>query len=197
MPYLPVRDYEGLYEVSDKGAVRSLDRKVLGADGVLYPFIGKTLASYTHKDLRYPLLNLYKNNKGRLCYVHRLVAQAHVTNPKDLPEVNHLNGNRADNRSENLEWVTGQQNKQHAVDYGLRTYPPPRLNTDQLLDCLSQVIAGESYAAIAQGGPYLVPALSTKVRKLAREIGWEDLLNTSLKQQAVQRARINGNPHLR
>lgn len=196
MTFLPVRGYEGAYVVSDAGEVRSLDRTVMGRDGVLYTRKGRRLRASPHVTLGYPMVSLWKDNKGTAHYVHRLVAHAFLENPCGLPEVNHKDGCRSNNALSNLEWVTGQDNKIHAVRTGLKTYPPSRLTRQDLQVCLDRVIEGETYLSVSKEGPYLVPALSTKVRAFARETGQEHLLDRSLKLQAAERARINGNPHL-
>lgn len=56
---------------------------------------------------------------NRMYSVHRLVAMAFIPNPNNLPEVNHKNGDKSDNRSDNLEWVTGKDNVKHALKAGL------------------------------------------------------------------------------
>lgn len=191
MNYLPVKQLEGLYEVSDHGTVRSVDRTVQGRDGAMYSFKGRVLRPAIHKDTGYPMVSLWNQGKGTHHYVHRLVAQTHINNPHGLPEVNHKDGNRTNNFVSNLEWVTGQQNKQHAVTTGLRTYTN-RLTESDFFDCLQSVIAGQSYGSLSQRVPYKVPFLSTKLRKLARELGLEDELDASLMEQRINRARING-----
>ena len=79
---------------------------------------------------------------------------------------------------------------------GLQVYTN-RLTKNEFLDCLYDVINGESYQSLSERVPYKVPFLSTKLRALAKEIGLETELNESLYIQCVTRARINGNPHLR
>ena len=77
----------------------------------------------------------YKRVKvgGKLHYVHRLVAQTYLPNPHNLTEVNHINGDKADNRVCNLEWVSREQNMQHAVLMGLLKPSPPPKKTWEIL----------------------------------------------------------------
>ena len=67
----------------------------------------------------YPIVGVCANGKQRTVYVHRLTALAFHPNPLGLPQVNHKNGIKTDNRPENLEWVTAAQNLKHARDTGL------------------------------------------------------------------------------
>lgn len=71
--------------------------------------------------------------------LHKLVAQTFVPNPNDLPQVNHIDGNRMNNAASNLEWVTGSQNVKHAYDTGLKSNagelnPISKLTEDVVVD---------------------------------------------------------------
>ncbi len=97
-----VKGFEGLYQVSNCGRVRSLDRKVQNRHGIALKK-GKVL-SVANTNKRYKKVNLWKNNVGQSFLVHRLVAEAFVDNPNSLPEVNHKDENPDNNHVDNLEW---------------------------------------------------------------------------------------------
>lgn len=191
MPFLAVRDYEGLYEVNSLGQVRSVDRDIIGKDGITYPRKGRVLRPNVMTDTGYLGVSLWCNNQGTTHYVHRLVAIAHIPNPLGLPEVNHIDGIRTNPHHSNLEWVTSQENKLHAIRTGLRVYTN-RLTKEEFIDCLFEVINGESYASLSGRVPYKVPFLSTKLRQYAVELGVVGELDESLYLQQVERARTNG-----
>lgn len=69
------------------------------------------------------------NGERTTCPIHRLVAEAFIPNPENKHCVNHINGNKADNRVENLEWVTESENVQHAHDIGLKIEPQGEKHT--------------------------------------------------------------------
>lgn len=157
--------------------------------GLIYSNHKKSyLNMYPHKDVGYFTVQLWKNNNPETFYVHRLVATAFLDNPLNLPEVNHKDGNKLNNHFSNLEWVTSSQNSHHAVNTGLRIYTN-RLSKQEFIDCLHSVIGGESYAELSKRVPYKVPFLSTKLRKLATELGVEGQLNVALKLQRAERNR--------
>lgn len=191
MSYLPIVGYEGLYEVNELGSVRSVHRIIKRKDGISYPFKERLLRQSAHKDLKYFQVSLWKNNIGTSFYVHRLVAITHIQNPNNLPEVNHKDGNRQNNSVSNLEWCTNLKNIRHAINTGLKKYTN-KLTREEFVECLVEVINGESYLALTKRVPYKVPFLSVKLRKIAAELGWESELNESLYRQRVERARING-----
>lgn len=97
-----VAGYEGLYQGSNLGRVKSLERKVKKLNG--YRTVSyKILKQY--KDTQgYLYVRLSKDGKAKNIKVHRLVAEAFIDNPYNLPEVNHINEDKTDNRLENLEF---------------------------------------------------------------------------------------------
>ena len=92
------------YEVSDDGNIRRN---------------GHILAKNLDKKSGYYKINLYDNGKKITRRINRLVAEAYISNPNNLPEVNHIDGDKANNNVSNLEWVTKSENMQHAFKNGL------------------------------------------------------------------------------
>ncbi len=112
-----IRGYEGLYEVSNSGLVRSLKRSTTS---------GKVLRQNKDK-YGYYRVCLSKDNIPKTYIVHRLVAEAFIDNPDNLPCINHKNEIKTDNRSENLEWCTvaynNSYNDRHMKIGALRRVP--------------------------------------------------------------------------
>lgn len=105
-----IKGYEGLYQVSNLGNVKSLSRKVCNYRGC-HISKEKILRPGVHQG--YERVVLTKNGIRSTKKVHRLVATAFLGEEKDL-SVNHIDSNRSNNRIENLEWVTHLENIQHA-----------------------------------------------------------------------------------
>jgi hypothetical protein len=137
-----VEGYEGLYEVSDQGRVRSLDRYTTGKRNRLIK--GKVLAN-AHNELGYCIVQLCKDGVPKKTRVHRLVARAFIPNPEEKPYVNHLDGNPSNNTAQNLEWCTQKENIQHAYATGL--YPPMGKLTREQVEYIKKKYVPYRYSA--------------------------------------------------
>ena len=103
--YKAIKGYEGIYEVNEFGKVRSVNRIVETKDGGIRKYDGKDLKPSMDKD-GYAMVRLSKNGVHKMMKVHRLVADAFILNPDNLPQIHHLNHDRKDNRVCNLKWVS-------------------------------------------------------------------------------------------
>ena len=110
----PIYGYENLYEVSNYGEIRSCDRYIKGNKNSKYLKKGKLISiSYNHKG--YARVRLSKDNVSKMYFVHRLVAQAFIPNPNNLPQVNHKDEVKSNNKIYNLEWCTNKYNHNYGT----------------------------------------------------------------------------------
>ena len=108
-----VAGYEGLYQVSSEGHVKSLERKVPKWDGERT--VKERILKPRTDHYGYLLVSLCAGGKSKTLKVHRLVCEAFHDNPENKLDVNHINENKTDNRACNLEWCTRRENVNHGT----------------------------------------------------------------------------------
>ena len=119
----PIKDYEGLYEISNFGNV-----KILARNYTRYNYLTKRYNIIKVKEkitqgtinVGYRRICLTKNKVEKNKHIHKLVAEAFIPNPNNYSYVNHIDGNKQNNYIDNLEWCTLYQNNTHAYKTGLR-----------------------------------------------------------------------------
>lgn len=182
----PVQGFEGIYEVSNRGGFRTLEHHVT------FPWNGreftKLVRARIHKqhltDRGYVKLTLKHKGIQTHEFVHRMVARAFIPNPHNLPVVNHLNSNRADNRVENLEWCTLFDNIQHGIKYGQghhygELHGRSILTDEGVLSIRSRLAQGHSVRSLAE--EYRVS--DTTIYKVKLGQSWTHLLSTGSEQR--------------
>lgn len=154
--WLPVRGYEGSYEISNRGRVKSLKR-------------GRLLKPYPDM-CGYLKVRLYKNNiEYNYFMVHRLVGLAFILNPEQKRTINHINSKKDNNNLDNLEWATHEENIQHAWKMG--RYPKKHLskngkNTRDLHE--NEVLLVFEYRKIGKSQQKIADILQTSRGTVAR-----------------------------
>ena len=116
----PIPGYEGLYEVSNTGLIRSVERIITYVDGRKHRYESVVKKPYIAHNGYY---NVGLDSKGKHLTIHRCVATAFIDNPNGLKVVNHKDGNKLNNNVDNLEWTTSSENNKHAFKIGLKSNP--------------------------------------------------------------------------
>lgn len=105
-----IKGYEGLYQVSSEGRVKSLERK-----DCLGRIVKERILKTAPNAQGYPIVVLCAGGKQKMFKVHRLVCQAFHKNPENKPCVNHIDENKTNNAASNLEWCTYEENNNHGT----------------------------------------------------------------------------------
>lgn len=115
-----IEGYEGLYQVSNLGRVKSLQRLLNTTRYSNRTCKERVLKPLKSKQSKYYSVSLYKGSKQKVVHIHRLVAMNFIPNPKKSEEVNHIDGDVSNNKVDNLEWCTRSENQLHAYAAGLQ-----------------------------------------------------------------------------
>lgn len=118
----PVINYEGYYEVSNIGNVRSIDRVIIDSNSNTFHHKSKQLKPAKNK-YGYLQIGLSINGKTNSYTVHTLVAKAFIINTNNKPTVNHIDGNKLNNYINNLEWASKSEQAIHSLRHNLRKMP--------------------------------------------------------------------------
>lgn len=116
--------YNGLYQASNTGSIRGLDRIVF-RNGTDHLRKGDIM-SQIKNSFGYMTVQLTMDGKRKILLTHRLIAAAFIPNPKNKPQVNHKDGNKTNNHISNLEWCTASENVIHANETGLADFKKNR-----------------------------------------------------------------------
>lgn len=150
-----IKGYEGYYQVSSEGRIKSLDRIVISRNRWGFHnrhYKGRLLKFELNKD-GYFYCGLCKDSRRIMYIVHRLVAEAFINNPECKSEVNHIDGNKQNSRVNNFEWMTHEENMDDAVKNGLlnnKGKNHPRARIIFQMDKLGNIIKKFNYIKEAE-----------------------------------------------
>lgn len=166
--FKPIKGFEELYSINEEGVVKSVGRNGNG-------FKEHIMTSSTDSD-GYKVVKLRNKNKVITKKIHRMVAEVFLDNPDNKPQINHKDGNKANNHISNLEWVTASENIRHAKDHGLQCECPNRVKVaqktraGQVIATYQSLKAAEIETGIHWTG---ISAVIRGVRKTAGGFIWE------------------------
>lgn len=151
-----INNYEGLYQVSNLGNIKSLDKIIKQKNKVnqyqKHLYKGKVLKKQIQKN-GYEVVNLYKEQQMSKKLVHRLVANAFISNESNMKYINHKDNNRKNNNVNNLEWCTQKENINYAYKKGNKI--PPNMkkifqlnNEERILNIFNSITEAERKTGI-------------------------------------------------
>lgn len=177
---IPIANFENRYKIDSTGSILNLANNIL-----LQPSL---------QDTGYLTVGLANSgNKNTTLTVHRLVALHFLPNPYQHPQINHKNGNKRDNRVENLEWCTSKQNINHAFETGLRS---GYMSADDKEIYLNRVLNGEQVKDIGKEIERAPETLSKMLRETAKRLNihhkWTAQMTTNRRNTAIRNLRNAG-----
>lgn len=142
--WVPISGFDGYYEVSNLGRVKSLERTIIRANNRKQSFSERIITPIKNNTNRMRV-NLYKDGKYNRVFVHRVVALAFIGESNGL-QVNHKDGNPINNKADNLEYVNQHGNIHHAFENGLMKY---KLSVSDENNIVSKFERGQSVSSLA------------------------------------------------
>ena len=150
-----IKGFEGLYQISDDGQVKSVGRYKPNHTKMQY--VPECIRSPRINASGYSVVDLYKENKATTIGVHILVAKAFIDNPENKQTVNHIDGNKLNNNVSNLEWATPREQNLHFYRHGLKSAEGIKKSIDAMTEvtskkvmCLDTGMVFESASAAAR-----------------------------------------------
>lgn len=171
-----IQGYEGLYQVSDRGEVKSLPRTIERRGNSPMRLRERILRPRINRK-GYATVGLCKECEMWNRTVHRIVAQAFIPNPNNLPEINHINGIKTDNRVENLEWVTTKDNVKHSIEVLGNKRDIPKYAV-RCVDTGILYPSAQEAAEAVQGGARAIRNVCAGGKKHHRGLRWEYVKET-------------------
>ena len=135
--WLPIVGYEGYYEVSNLGRVKSVERFIIYPLGRSQLIREKLLSPSLSEGYR--VVSLCRNGTPNRWFVHRLVATAFLDNPKGKTQVNHIDFNKSNNNVSNLEWCTPNENTQHSVKHKRHSHGNMSISSKQNAETVKEI----------------------------------------------------------